>query len=75
MAGKQDSYVAIRWFSQVDPRTGAVTIFEVDDPYTGSLDLPYLLDQNGPDGKGPLIAVKSTPVPAAPSGDSGSKEK
>jgi hypothetical protein len=73
VAGKQ--YVAIRHFRQADPRTGAVTIYEGTgtEPYTGPLDLAYLLDPSGPDGQGPLIAEKSTPIPAA-SGDS-AKEK
>jgi hypothetical protein len=72
VAGKQ--YVAIRWFRQTDPRTGNDTIFEVGDPYSGPLDLPYLLDQKGPDGRGPLIAEKSTPT-ASSASDSGGKEK
>ena len=90
MAGKQPSgkqYVAVRWFRQSDPETGEITIYEGtgDEPYTGSLDLPYLLDPSGPDGRGPLIAEKSADKPSdesadksatpAGSGDSSSKEK
>jgi hypothetical protein len=78
VAGKQSGveYVAIRWFRQCDPQTGKPKIYEGtgDELYTGPLNLPYLLDPSGPDGKGPLIAEKSSPAPAATSGDSSSKE-
>ena len=62
-------HVAVRKFHQDLP--GGVTAYEGggDELYTGPLDLPYLLDPQGPDGQGPLIAEKPTPAPAV-SGDS-----
>lgn len=69
MASKQ--YEAVREFSQTDPRTGVDTDYKIGDPYTGPLDKPYLMDSRGPDGKGPLIAEKTTPVVS----DSAPKEK
>lgn len=83
MAGKR--HVAIRKFYQYEPDSGATTNYEGDgsEQYTGPMDLSYLKDPDGPDGKGPLIAEesvdksadKSAPVPVAASGDSGSKDK
>lgn len=72
-----EQYECTRVWRHVDPHTGAVTDYEVGDPYEGPLDYPYLLDPQGPDGKGPLIKKKAAadkPGPF-PSGDTGSKEK
>lgn len=63
-----------------DPRTGAVTDYQANTPYSGPIGNPYLMDPKGPDGKGPCVgeepatpdAEKSTP---APSSDSSNKEK
>ncbi len=73
MAGKSPvQFVAIRPFVQTDQKTWKPKKYVGDgsELYTGPLDLPYLLDPNGPDGQGPLIAEKSDPAPAAASGDS-----
>lgn len=79
MAGKTQ-YVAIREFRQYDQQTGKPKLYmgNGDELYMGPLDLPYLLDPAGPDGRGPLIAEKSDvvqPAPPAASGDSSTKEK
>lgn len=79
MPAKQSQYVVLRYFRRTDKRTGADTIFEPNTPYTGAVDKPYLLDPQGPDGQGPLIAevVADSSSPSSPSpsvGDSG-KEK
>jgi hypothetical protein len=68
--GKQ--YVILRDFSRTDPKTGANTPYKQNDPYSGPVD-PSYLDPQGPDGKGPLLAEKSSPAPV--SSDSSSKEK
>lgn len=65
-------YEVIRPFRRTDPRTGFDTHFKVGDAFTGAIDKPYLLDPDGPDGKGSLIAEKS--APPAPI-DSSDKEK
>lgn len=76
-------YVVLRYFRLTDPRTGVDASFAPGAPYVGAVDNPYLLDSEGPDGKGPLIGeVVDEPAPSkAPSsspsdsaGDSG-KEK
>jgi hypothetical protein len=69
VAGKQ--YEAIRVWRRTDPRTGADTNYVPGDPYTAPVE-PNMVSPEGPDGKGPVIAEKSTP---AISGDSSSKEK
>ena len=79
MAGKQ--YVVIRPFRQTDPKTGKDTFYTVDDPYFGPVEAPYeyLLDPDGPDGKGSLVAEKSsasaTDSSSKASSDSSGKEK
>jgi hypothetical protein len=70
--GKQ--YVVLREFSRTDPKTAASASYKAGDPYSGSVDDTYL-DSKGPDGKGPLLAEKSSPTPAPSSNDSSSKEK
>jgi hypothetical protein len=74
VAGKVQ-HVAIREFHQHEPPSGKPKFYAGTgkELYTGPLDLPYLLDPDGPDGNGPLIAVESI-IPAA-SGDSSTKEK
>ena len=77
MAGKQ--YEVVRAFRQTDPKTGKDTHYEPGDPYSGSVDKPYeyLLDEQGPDGKGPLISEKSSSTDSSSkaSSDSSGKEK
>lgn len=63
MAGKE--YVVVRKFTRVDPRTGIGTRFKKNDVYDGPLDQSYL-DPAGPDGKGPLLAEKTTPEKPSP---------
>lgn len=70
MAGKQ--YEVVRFHRRTDPKTLDDTIYEVGAHYSGPLDW-YHLDPKGPDGQGPLIAEKSTPLPS--SADSGVKDK
>lgn len=70
MAGK--TYEVTRDFRRVDQRTGDSVFYKAGDPYSGPSD-QSLLDPAGPDGKGPLIAEKSSPAPAT--SDSSSKEK
>lgn len=72
MPAKQ--YEVVRPFRRTDRRTGADSHFEVGQVYSGPIDASYL-DPAGPDGRGPLIAEKSAPAPAAPSSDSDTKEK
>jgi hypothetical protein len=69
------SYTVVRAWRYVDPRTGAATDYEPGDPYTGATDTnPFLLDPAGPDGRGPLIAEKTTPDKAAPKPVAGKSE-
>lgn len=76
MAGKE--YVVVRKFTRVDPKTGIETRFKKNDVYDGPVDKSYL-DPGGPDGKGPLLAEKSTtpekPSPLVAGSDSSTKEK
>jgi len=72
VAGKQ--YEVVRAWRRTDPKTGDDTNYAPGDVYDGPVDKPYLLDSQGPDGQGPLIAEKSTPPVAASSGTP-SKEK
>lgn len=57
MPGKQ--YEVIRDFRLTDRKTGKDSHHKVGDTYDGPLDNEYLLDDNGPDGKGPLIIGKA----------------
>lgn len=57
MPGKQ--YEVIRDFRLIDRQTGKDSHHKVGDTYDGPLDNEYLLDDNGPDGKGPLIIGKA----------------
>lgn len=79
MPGKQ--YVVLRDFSRTDQKSGNVSSYHENDPYSGPVDDSYLNPQ-GPDGRGPLLkasdsdssskaAEKSSPA----STDSSSKEK
>lgn len=64
MAVKQmgdGSRKVLRDFRYVDPQSGESTKWKAGDSYTGRMDNPWLLDPNGPDGKGPLI---ESPAPA-----------
>lgn len=64
MPSKQ--FIAVRAFRLVDPHTGDPTDYAPGDPYDGPTDKnPYLLDPQGPDGCGPLIAA-NTPAKPAP---------
>jgi hypothetical protein len=67
------SYEVVRAWRYVDPRTGDPTDYTPGDPYTGAVDAnPFLLDPQGPDGCGPLIAEKTADkaVVAKPAPDS-----
>lgn len=71
MPSKQ--YTTVRAWRFSDPRTGADTNYAPGDPYEGPVDAnPYLLDPQGPDGCGPLIAEKNADkaVVAKPAPDS-----
>jgi len=70
--GKQ--YVVLRDFSRTDQKTGDDVTYTAGSPYSGPFDASYL-DPAGPDGKGPLIAEKSTSSPTPADSDSSSKEK
>lgn len=60
------SYEVVRAWRYVDPRTGDPTDYKPGDPWTGPVDEnPYLLDPQGPDGCGPLIADKAAAEKAA----------
>jgi hypothetical protein len=59
--GKQ--YVVLREFSRVE-NTGATATYAKDDLYSGPID-PSYLDNNGPDGKGPLVVEKAAPITAS----------
>lgn len=74
MPAKQ--YEVRRYFRRTDPKTGIDSIFQVGDVYSGPLDDPLLLDDRGPDGRGPLIGEKAAPIAEKPviSSDS-TKEK
>jgi hypothetical protein len=54
----------IRDFRYSDPQTGETTTWTVGVPYTGRMDIQWLSDPNGPDGRGPLIDAPA-PVIAA----------
>lgn len=78
MPAAAKKYVVVRRWRRTDRRTGAETRFVPNTPYTGLVE-PLLLDPNGPDGKGPLIAEVIDPAPssASPSdsADDSGKEK
>lgn len=54
-------YVAVREWRRVDPRLGTPTDYQIGDPYTGPVDACQVSPE-GPDGRGPVIAEKSTPA-------------
>lgn len=84
MPAKQ--YEVVRYFRITDRRTGQDSHYHVGDVYSGPLNNPYVLDPNGPDGRGALIVEKAAsgveksdsaavkPV-SLPSSDSTDKEK
>ena len=64
------SYEVVRAWRYVDPRTGDSTDYQPGDPYTGAVDEnPFLLDPQGPDGCGPLIADKAAAKAAEKASD------
>jgi len=64
------SYEVVRAWRYVDPRTGDPTHYQPGDPYTGPVDAnPHLLDPQGPDGCGPLIADKAAEKTAEKASD------
>lgn len=78
MPAKQ--YEVLRNFRMTNRRSGAASHHEAGSLYSGPLDNEYLLDPQGPDGKGPLIAEKASPAaekstPVAPSASDSKENK
>jgi hypothetical protein len=69
-----------RDWRHVDPQTGETTRWAKGQPYTGPMNIVWLHDAIGPDGKGPLI-YSNTPLvpveekPAPVSSNGSTKEK